>query len=249
MGAGSLLTWIRSRHPQRETPEGLVAASRWLGVRAELAENEEFTRHSPLTVELWDRLLAYGAALGVASGASRPLPMGAESDTNGWSAYGGRWRNVRISYPRLWPPGWGSDPLVAFAAGLVVVVGAALFLYVSGVSLLDAGVFGAVPLVVVGIAVILGVAVVVVAASDWRTASEVTGPIIRLRSFGDDKKQRFYVAVDDGTSREIRAFKVSPRLYEGLEQGELVTVRSTASLGCVRWIIPATGADKRLDVG
>ena len=74
--AGAVLGWIRSRHPQRETPEGLEAASRWLGVREELAANEVFPTHSPLTVELWSRLLAYGAALGVATGASSPLPMG-----------------------------------------------------------------------------------------------------------------------------------------------------------------------------
>jgi hypothetical protein len=237
-GAVALLGWIRSRHPQRETAEGLAAASRWLGVRAELAKNEEFTRHSPLTVELWDRLLAYGAALGVASGASRPLPMGVESDTNAWSGYGGRWRSVRISYPRLWPPGWGAEPLAALAVGLLVVVAAATILYLSGLSQLDAGVFAIVPLAIVGIPVVLGVAVVIMAASDWRTAVEVTGPILRLRSFGDDKKRRYYVAVDDGSSREIRAFRVKPRLYEGLEQGEVVTVQATANLGCVRWIIP-----------
>src|SRR5439155_3977400 len=32
--AVALLGWIRARHPQRETPAGLEAASRWLGVRA-----------------------------------------------------------------------------------------------------------------------------------------------------------------------------------------------------------------------
>jgi hypothetical protein len=163
--------------------------------------------------------------------------MGAESDTSAWSAYGGRWRSVRISYPRMWPPGWGTDPLVAFAVGLAVVVGAAVLLYGSGLSLLDAGIFGIVLLVVLGIPVILGVAVVIMAASDWRTAMEVAGPILRLRSFGDDKKQRYYVAVDDGNSPEIRAFKVGAGVYAGLEQGEVVTVRATANLGCVRWII------------
>ena len=76
VGAVALLGWIRRRHPQRETPAGMDAASRWLGVRAELAENPVFATHSPLEVELWDRLLAYGAALGVASGASRPCPWG-----------------------------------------------------------------------------------------------------------------------------------------------------------------------------
>ena len=239
VGGVALLGWIRKRHPQRETPAGMEAASRWLGVRAELAENPVFATHSPLTVELWDRLLAYGAALGVASGASRPLPMGVESDTDAWSAYGGRWRRVGISYPRRWPPGWGADPTVALLVGLAVAVGAGLILYVSGPSFLDAGVFGVVPFGAACIAVVLGAAMVVMAAADWRTAVEVTGPIIRLRTFGDDKRLRYYVAVDDGESDPIRAWKVSRARYEGLAQGDVVTARLTRNLCCVRWIIRA----------
>ena len=239
-GGLALLGWIRKRHPQRETAAGLEAASRWLGVRAELAENPVFATHSPLQVELWDRLLAYGAALGIASGASRPLPMGVESDTEAWSAYGGTWRRLRISYPRRWPPGWGADPTVALLVGLAVAVGAGLILYVSGPSFLDAGVFGAVPFAAACIAVVLGAALVVMAAADWRTAMEATGQIIRLRTFGDDKKLRHYVAVDDGVSDTIRAWKVSSAHYEGLEQGDVVTARLTQNLCCVRWIVPAT---------
>jgi hypothetical protein len=239
-GAVALLGWIRARHPQRETPAGMNAASRWLGVRAELEENEVFRTHSPLTVELWDRLLAYGAALGVASGASRPLPMGAESDTRAWSAYGGGWRPVRITYPRVWPPAWGMEPLVALGAGLAVVAGSGLLLYVLGPSLVDAGPVGGVPLLIACAGVILGAALVVMASADWRTTVEVTGPILRLRAFGDEKKRRYYAAVDDGSARVIRAWRVSPSQYTGVEQGELVTVRLTSNLGCVRWIIRAT---------
>jgi hypothetical protein len=55
-----------------------------------------------------------------------------ESDTNAWSVYGGRWRSVRISYPRYWPPGWGVEPLLALAVGIAVAVGSALFLYFVG---------------------------------------------------------------------------------------------------------------------
>ena len=76
-------------------------------------------------------------------------------------------------------------------------------------------------------------------AGDWRTALEVTGPILRLRTFGDDDKSRYYVAVDDGTSDAIRAWKVSRARYEGLEQGDLITARLTRNLCCVRWIIRA----------
>ena len=238
-GAIASLGWIKGRSPQRETPEGMEAASRWLGVRAELAENPVFATYSPLTVELWDRLLAYGAALGVASGASRPLPMGVESDTDAWSAYGGAWRRVRVSYPRYWPPGWGTDPVVALIAGLAVVVGCGLLLYLGAPALLDAGAFGAVPLTIACVSVVVGVAVVLMAASDWRTAAEVTGPILRLRTFGDDDDLRYYIAVDDGTSNAIRALRVKPARYEGLEQGQVITARLTRNLRCVRWVIPA----------
>lgn len=238
-GAFALLGWIKRRHPQRETPAGMEAASRWLGVRAELAENPVFATHSPLQVELWDRLLAYGAALGVASGASRPLPMGVESDTEAWTSHGGRWRRVRIAYPRLWPPGWGADPLVGLLVGLALVVGLGLLLYTTGPELLDAGVFGAVPFAVACLGVVLGSALVVMAGSDWRTAVEVSGPILRLRTFGGDDNSRYYVAVDDGESDVIRAWKVSRARYEGLEQGDVVTARLTRNLCCVRWIVPA----------
>jgi hypothetical protein len=241
-GAVALLGWIKRQHPQRETPAGMEAASRWLGVRAELAENPVFATHSPLQVELWDRLLAYGAALGVASGASRPLPMGVESDTEAWTSYGGRWRRVRVRYPRVWPPGWGADPIVALLLGLGLVVGFGLILYTTAPAFLDAGVFGAVPFGISCVGVVVGVAVVVMGASDWRTAVEVTGPIIRLRTLGDDDKPRYYVAVDDGESSTLRAWKVSARHYERLEQGQLITARLTRNLGCVRWIISAEDA-------
>ncbi len=134
----AIVGWIRARFPLRETPEGLEAAARWLGVRAELAENEVFVTYTPLTVPLWDRLLAYGAALGVATGASGPLPMGKESDTRAWSSYGGRWRPVRISYPRLWPPAWGAEPFVAMVGGLGATVAGGLALNWSGAELLAA---------------------------------------------------------------------------------------------------------------
>ncbi len=237
VAAVALLGWIRARHPQRETPAGMVAASRWLGVRAALAEDEEFARQSPLTVELWNRHLAYGAALGVESGATGPLPMGTESDTRAWSAYSGRWRPVRIAYPRLWPPAWGRDPVVAFLTGIGAVVASGLVLYTLGPLLTDGGPPAAGFLLIPCAVVILGVAVVVMAWSDWMSATEVTGPILRLRVFGDEKNRRYYVAVDDGTSRTIRAWRVSPAHYTGLEQGEVITARLTSNLCCVRWIV------------
>ena len=239
VGTGvAILGWIRARHPQRGTAEGLAAASRWLGVRAELTENEVFPTHSPLTVELWDRLLAYGAALGAAGGASGPLPMGTESDTDAWSSHGGRWRPVRVAYPWLWPPAWGLDPLVAIVAGIGAALAGGLVLYWIGPALFDAGVLGAL-LVVPCLAVLVGISLALMAFADSRASVEVTGPILRLRAYGDDKRRRYYVAVDDGESRAIRAWRVNPRHYTGLDQGETITLAVTRNLGCVRWIIRA----------
>jgi hypothetical protein len=55
--------------------------------------------------------------------------------------------------------------------------------------------------------------------------------------FENDDKKSYYVAVDDGVSSSIRAFRVSEQQYAGLRQGQVVTVRSTARLGRVRWIV------------
>ena len=41
---------VRARHPQRETPAGLEAASHWLGVRAKLEEDEVFPTLPPVGV-------------------------------------------------------------------------------------------------------------------------------------------------------------------------------------------------------
>lgn len=248
----AVLGWIRARHPQRETPDGLVAASRWLGVRTELAANEVFRTHSPLTVELWDRLLAYGAAMGVATGASGPLPLGTESDTQAWSAYSGRWRPVRIAYPRFWPPAWGRDPWIAIVAGMGATVAGALALYWLGPPLLDAADGGSATalvlalLAVPGAAVVVGIALAVMAYADLRSTREVTGPILRLRVFGSENGQRHYIAVDDGGSSTIRAWRVEPRHYAGLEQGAMVTVALTKNLGCVRWILRRSGESEEL---
>jgi hypothetical protein len=248
IAAVALLGWIRTRHPQRETPEGMDAASRWLGVKAELRENPVFETHSPLTVELWDRLLAYGAALGVASGASGPLPMGAESDTRAWSAYGGQWRPVEVRYRRRWLFGSGRTLLGVLARGVGMSLVGGFFLYLLGPSVNDgvstggdALIAGAI-LLIPSVLLLAGIAYVALGLSDLGSTREVTGPILRLRRYGDDDSPRYFVAVDDGISDRIRAWEVSPALYTGLEQGELVTVSLTRKLGCVRTIVSASQA-------
>lgn len=220
------LGWVMGLHTQRETPEGLAAASRWLGVRAKLADDEAFRSQAPIAVALWERHLAYGAAFGLATAAARALPMGAESDHHAWSSYGGQWRSVRIRYPHFVPLGWGLHPLV-----IVLRAGIALAVAVVFLLLAPEGV-AALP---VAVAVVAGL-VVVWALVDLGSTREVTGQILRLRAYGDDDDKRHYVAVDDGTSARIRAWRVKPELYSPLRQYEVVTGTLTRNLRYVRAI-------------
>jgi|GEM_PF-1241227 hypothetical protein len=102
---------------QRDTHAGRDAAAHWLGVRdTYMASGVE--ELAPGAVQLYERHLAYAAAMGAAPVAVARLPLGAESDEHAWSDRTGRWRQVDVVYPR-WRPGWGSSPKRALVAGLL----------------------------------------------------------------------------------------------------------------------------------
>jgi hypothetical protein len=246
VAAAFLLSVIKSLHTQRETPEGLTAASRWLGVRAKLHEDEAFPTLSPIAVTLWERHLAYGAAFGLAQAAVRAIPMGAESDHRAWSSYGGQWHAVRIRYPHLLPPGWGLHPLVALLRALLALAAAVVVLWVVAptafdvapdagpVELLIALIFVAVPAAVAAAAGL----VILRALADLGSTREVTGQVLRLRTYGDDDDKRHYAAVDDGSSPTIRAWRIKPELYSSLRQYQIVTGTLTRNLRYARSIRP-----------
>jgi hypothetical protein len=220
------LGWVMGLNTQRETPEGLAAASRWLGVRAKLAEDEAFQTQAPIAVALWERHLAYGAAFGLAQAAVHALPMGTESAHHAWSSYGGQWRSVRIRYPYFIPLGWGLHPLVVvLRAGLALAPALVLWLLVPK------------ELVVVPVAVVAAAGLVALwALVDLGSTRDVTGQVLRLRAYGDDDGKRYYVAVDDGASATIRAWRIRPELYTPLRQYEVVTGTLTRNLRYVRAI-------------
>jgi hypothetical protein len=246
VGACFVIGWQKAGRRQRDTPAGLAAASRWLGVRSRLADDKVFPTAPPIAVALWERYLAYGAAFGVAPGAVRPIPMGAESDSRAWSSYGGRWREVRIRYPRLLPLGWGMSPRSALFKAVVAAAAASFLLYMlasvapdpraeDGARALAAAAVLAVPAVVVLVAAF----VIVKSVADLWSMLEVTGQIVRLRTFGSEENTERYVAVDDGTSARIRAWRVSHDVYAPLSQYEEVTATLTPRLRYVRSIGPS----------
>jgi hypothetical protein len=247
VGASAIIGSIISANRQRDTAAGLSAASRWLGVRSKLREDEVFPTLPPTAVATWERYMGYGAALGLAANAVRSVPMGAESDTRAWSAYGGHWHRVRVRYRGI--PGWGQPPIMAMLLGLLCsLIGGGLLwlLFRFGVWAPTTGLTGGglqvARLVEVGLGIIGGLVLAIGAfllmsgAADLKAPGEVTGEVVRLRAFGDENHRRYYVGVDDGKAPSVRAWPVRHDVFVRLDQGDVVRVTVTPNLGHVRSI-------------
>lgn len=245
-----LVAAVEGLNGERDTPGGRAAAARWLGLRTMLAEDPLFAEYPPAGVAIWDRLLAYGAAMGVAHGAVRALPLGAESDSEAWSSVGGHWRVVHIRYPRFLPPGYGRHPGLVAALG-AFQLGLAALVYPVASAAADAvrdiaTDFSADETVPPGVRIGLGVVFAAVAAAGavlaLRGASmavsgvadlvsprrRAEGRVLRVRRRGSDERARWYVAVDEGQGTQVRAWQASPG---GAVQG--ATVRADVT----RWLV------------
>jgi Predicted membrane protein (DUF2207) C-terminal domain len=222
-----------SRSGERDTAEGRLVASRWLGLREQLAEDPLFGDQPPAAVAVWDRLLAHGTAMGVAHGVVQALPLGSESERQAWSSVGGRWRRVRIRYPDWVPPGYGTHPALAILLGLLVLaIGVptllilpdlvAIFTDDASVGGLDDGRFGGLlslagvaATVLVAVVVALGAWAILAGVADlFAGRTTVEGRILRERNRykrdqndGRRKLNSRHLAVDDGTAERIRAWR------------------------------------------
>lgn len=267
-----ILGAVQSGRRQRDTNLGLQAGGRWLGVRRYLREGA-FEDLPPTSVAVWERYLAYAAAFGVARAAVRPFPMGADDDRQAWSHMGGRWRLVRIRYPLFWPHGWGRSPELAVFLGLfgtalsaAIVFGLGKLHGLLGLGSLDprvtldgqtitgipANVAAILRLVIPGLSVIVGLLglraflQVAYAVSDLGQTREVTGLVLRVRSYGGgkDSPPRRYVAIDGGESEEVDAYRLTPKVWATtppLDEYQPATAIVTPRLGHVRTIRQPTG--------
>lgn len=115
-GWALLVAAVERLRSVRYAREGSAAAARWLGVRRFLRHDPTFGDAPPAAVAIWNRLLAYGAALGVARGVARAIPLDAEDRNTAWSRAGGDWHQVHVEYPRHF--GYGQPPIGVFIGGL-----------------------------------------------------------------------------------------------------------------------------------
>ena len=198
---------------ERATPAGAQAASRWLGVQAWLRGHEQFAELPPSAVAIWDRYLAYGAALGVTRCAGDVLDLEVGDRRNVWSAYGGGWRRIKVRYPVAWP--WSASttralvlrtvPFMAVGAVIVAVTGLTGWFSLPGYALLTGGSY-----------------VLARAALDAQWPVKVTGQVLLRRTWrtgGPD-----YLVIDDGTADETTAWGLPGQWSNLCHPGDVVTI-------------------------
>jgi len=220
-----LMAGLRALRAIRYSPAGESAAARWLGVKRFLGGQEGFGDAPPAAVAIWNRLLAYGAGIGVARGALDGIALEVEDADVAWSRYDGRWRQVRVEYPSRF--GYGQRPWVVLGGGLVrlafwgalgfVVLPVVLdFLWQVFSDALDGGdLGGALAALVVAFTIgfgLVGAYLVVRIAdgairtyrglADLRATETVTGQVVKHH----DTEQHSWFAVDPGGVDEVRAY-------------------------------------------
>jgi hypothetical protein len=220
----ALMAGLRALRAIRYSPAGDAAAARWLGVKRFLGHRDGFDDAPAASVAIWNRLLAYGAAIGVARGALDGIALEVEDPDVAWSRRDGHWRQVRVEYPTRF--GYGERPLLVLGGGLVRLAfwGAIGFVVLPVVIdllwdvLSDAfdgeGLGGAFAGVVVTLAIVFGLVgaylVVRIAEgairtfrglADLRATDTVTGEVVKQH----DTEKHAWFAVDPGGVDEVRA--------------------------------------------
>jgi len=244
---GFAMAGIASLRAVRDTPDGRAAAARWLGVGVHQRSNPSFADAPPGSVAIWGRNLAYGVALGTARATTAALPLGAEDPRQAWSRLGGTWRQVRIEYPTRF--GYGERPsnvligglgrlvlwgVVSFAV-LPIVVDALWGFLVDRAPDLGSGAELA---IAVGFIVVFGamgtylvVRLVDAGIRTFRGAADLGAPVVEegvVLAVGDGE-QAGYVAVDDGSGPEARAWRRPPEIPP-VRRGARVRVTLTRHL-------------------
>lgn len=230
----------------------------WHDARHVLGTDRELEDVPAGGIAVWNRYLAYAAALGLADDACRDLPIGPDGAHVAWVWRGDAWRRVRVRYPRWIPPGWGRPPLlVAGAAALTVAVTG--WLLVSALRserwhpappFADdvARVIGDFEPAIVAVALVLfamGAWALVAAALDLaRPCTVRDGTVVtrwvhqghRWNPWGDLVPRAAFVVVDDGSSSVLRGLHVDPDAFDELRRGDRVRLTLTPNLGSIESI-------------
>ncbi|MEU3454581.1 hypothetical protein ABZ671_13385 [Micromonospora sp. NPDC006766] len=250
VGFAVLSTYAGRYNGERDTATGRQAAGRWLGVRDWLRGHDAFADLPPAAVGLWDRYLAYGAALGATRTASTVIDMGMGDRTRVWSTFGGTWHRVRVRYPNSGRYG-ETAPMLVFRGVLLAVIGFVIARYghivvdiamqIDAVSASAFAPFAGLTSALITVAGVLlllrGCYTVARTITDLAAPRAVTGQVLWFAvwrtqtSSSDDSGPpqpiTYYLAVDDGTSDHTVAWALPLALGGSCATGDTIqmTVR------------------------
>lgn len=240
--AGAFVTYIalmflaERLNDERATPAGAQAAAHWLGVRAQY-KDLAFNEKPAAAVAIWGREFAYAAALGLAQRAVVSLPVATPPNCGqAWSDYGGMWHPVTVHYRGKGPLGrlmWGKPAhRAAQTIGIAAVISVAPVLIGSAVMSAFIGLPGDPVQLSLLVAVLFAATGLALIVSERSSQQTVRGQVIRLRRRRvNDSEYRYWIAIDDGTSRTVRAFGTTEAVWSGLAEGDLVEARAGRWLG------------------
>jgi hypothetical protein len=231
---------------QKLTPAGAQAVAHWLGVKEYLSQGEGFHELPAAHVILWDRYMAYAAALGLARAAARALPLGADDDNHAWSDYTGTWRQVSVVYPRRRFL-WGRSPwnVMLIGLGMVVFGGGGVYYGIKFLDTVDSFYMGTdardwvyqgtlVAIGLFGFVVFWGLTTMNLAYIDFGRKRAQEGLVVRCRSFSaGENKTDYFIAVDDGKQSEIKAWVVPWSTYTLVSERARVSATVTKCQGHV----------------
>ena len=235
---GFLLAYVSfgssKARPDRYTAAGRAATAHWLGVAAWLRGHEPLRDLPPGAVAIWDRYLAYGAALNANPHAVRVLDFETvgRSDVL-WSTHTGSRRQVRVRYwQRLpWLRLFGrASAKASLIWGLLSVPIWLVAGWVVDVELSHGYLWGLL-LALAAVQLLRAVYRTVRAALDLARPVHVTGTVLdvtvgSLQRSADharpgfdlpDLPTHYYLVVDDGTTDELRPWLVNRDLARGTE--------------------------------
>ncbi|WP_433362075.1 DUF2207 family protein [Actinoplanes sp. CA-142083] len=209
---------------ERDTPAGRAAAARWLGVRDWLRGHDQFASLPPSAVAVWDRYLAYGAAVGVTRLASAVLDLEMGDKRLVWSSFGGTWHRVRVRYPSFWPRYGAKLSHLLVRAFAYLIAGGLILRFLGSLDYLAA------PAVLL---LVLGAYVLVRALLDLALTREITGEVLWRESWKTKKQDNsddsyitwlYHLAVDDGSGDRTTAWGLPAELDAAGRDGDTVTI-------------------------
>lgn len=231
----------------RDTPAGIEAAARWLGVRAWLRNTEAFGELPPSAIAVWDRYLAYGAAVGATRVASAVIDLGLGDRSRVWSSFGGAWHRVRVTYPRFWLRyGQQARPIVLrglVAAGIGVLLlrfWSTVVAYLPGHLTVSGRPVSHVPGAVRPAGLALGALllgyggyVLIRTVIDLATPVTSTGQVLWMQVWRSQQRRGrtataplYYLAVDAGHADRTRAWALPSAMSTWCRAGDTVTIKA-----------------------